>query len=299
MGQERQESFSFNEVSTNGKGIEVASQNFEGYDKTKINYYLFKPDSHAIAKLIFFHGGGAHGKLGYLQLAQTLKDRYNVETIIVDIRGHGSSEGKRGDCPKVNSLNKDINSIIRIAREGSDLPVYLGGHSSGGGLVMNYSSWKKKEAVDGYFFISPEFGYKSDTDRENRVPFATVKVWKFVINGMTQGLLLRHSPVVFFNFPEKVIEKNPLILTSITVNMSLALTPKKPKKQAQKITEPIAIFIGNQDELFDPNKVIEYAGMPSLTNKKTTFKIIENQKHLSILNEIGDEIGNTIAQWVK
>jgi acylglycerol lipase len=297
MGQDNQQAFSFDEIKRNGEDIDAEPQQFESYDRTKINYYQFIPDSSAIAKLIFIHGGGAHSSLGYFQLAQTLQKSFNIETLLIDIRGHGLSEGNRGDCPNVKSLYKDISSIIQIAKEGNSLPIYLGGHSSGGGLVLNYSSWKKKETVNGYFFISPELGYKSNTERQNRVSFATVKVWKFVINGISQGLLLQHSKAVFFNYPERIIEENPLMLTSISVNMAKALTPKNPKKQFQKITESIALFIGEEDELFEPQKLIEYANMPESKNNKTIAKILPNRKHLSILNDIGYTIGHTIKKW--
>lgn len=297
MAQENQQAFSFKEITGNGNNIAIPARNYESYDKTKINYYRFTPKKPAIAKLIFLHGGGAHSKLGYFRFAQVLRDSFAIETILIDIRGHGLSEGKRGDSPQVNSVYKDIDVIIREERNGNNQPIYLGGHSSGGGLILNYSSWKKKEKVDGYLFISPELGYKSNTERENRIPFATVKVWKFVINGMTQGLLMQHSDVVFFNYPEKVLQENPLILTAITVNMSKALTPNKPKKQFEKITEPIGMFVGEQDELLDPNKVVEYANLPFVKNKKSVSKIFINQKHLSILNDIGNEIGNTIIKW--
>ena len=79
--------------------------------------------------------------------------------------------------------------------------------------------------------------------------------------------------------------------------MSKALTPNNPKKQFQKIIEPIAMFIGEQDELFEPQKVIEYASLPVSKNNKTITKILINRKHLSILNDIGYEIGYTIKRW--
>jgi len=118
MSQENQQAFSFDEINGNGKDINIEPLQFESYDKIKINYYQFIPDSNAIAKLIFIHGGGAHSKLGYFQLAQTLKDSFKIETLLIDIRGHGLSEGNRGDCPDINSLYKDISSIILIAKTG-------------------------------------------------------------------------------------------------------------------------------------------------------------------------------------
>lgn len=295
----QEDSFSFEEIKGNGENITVMPQEKLSYDATKINYYRFTPEKAAIAKLIFIHGGGAHSKLGYFQLAQTLKDSFSVEAILIDLRGHGLSEGERGDAPSPKSLYKDISLFVQMARQENKQPVYLGGHSSGGGLLLNYVSWKKKEKVDGLFFISPEFGYKSNTEREDRVPFAEVKVSKFVINGMTQGLLMQHSDAVFFNYPEKVLIENPLILTAITVNMSKALTPKNPQKQFQKITDPIALFIGEDDELFESEKVIDYINYPTLKNNKTVSKLIPSETHLSILNNIGIEIGQTILQWNK
>ncbi|MCJ8289937.1 MAG: alpha/beta fold hydrolase [Crocinitomicaceae bacterium] len=296
VAQEDKPAFSFAELKDYQEDTNVLAQQIKSFDGTEINYYQFTPEKPAIAKLVFIHGGGVHSKLGYFHLAQTLRDSFAIETILVDLRGHGLSQGKRGDCPNVRSIYKDLNVIIQ-AKKDTNLPIYLGGHSSGGGVALNYSRWKKSEKVDGYFFVSPELGYKSDTEREGRIEFAEVKVWKFVINGMTQGLLMQHSDVVFFNYPEKILEENPLILTAITVNMSKALTPKKPVKQFKDITEPIALFVGEHDELFDPAKVIAYASLPTVPNKKTTASILKDQTHLSILNTIGIEIGHTVLKW--
>lgn len=297
QAQEPVKSFSFEDIKENGKHINSIAKTMLSYDNAKINYYQFTPDKPAVAKLIFIHGGGAHSRLGYFQLAQTLMDDFSIETFLIDLRGHGLSDGKRGDSPKVNSLYKDLNALIQKVNPKKRIPTYLGGHSSGGGLLLNYSSWKKRTDVDGFLFVSPEFGYKSKTERENRVPFAEVKIGKFVINGISQGLLMQHSKVVFFNYPKEILKDNPLILEAITVNMSKSLTPKNPIKQVQKIREPIALFIGENDELFEPKQVINYANLPLIKNNKTVTSIIPNQNHLSILNDIGTLLGQTILNW--
>lgn len=87
----------------------------------------------------------------------------------------------------------------------------------------------EKREVDGYFFIAPEFGYKSGTASPNQIPFATVQVWKFVLSVMTKGLLMSHSEAVRFHYPIWAVEQDPLLLTAITVNLALALTPSAPK----------------------------------------------------------------------
>ncbi len=299
MAQDKNQSFSYDELMPFQEDTSVLVKQIKSFDDTSINLYQFITRTKPVAQLIFIHGGGAHSKLGYFHLAKTLRDHFSIETILMDIRGHGYSGGKRGDCPRINSVYKDISICINEVKRDSCMPIYLGGHSSGGGLVLNYSSWYKKVDLDGYFFISPELGYKSDTKRLNRVEFADVKVWKFVLNGISQGILMQHSDVVFFNHPKSILNVTPRLLTSITLNMSKALTPKKPKKQFEAIRKPIVMFIGEQDELFDPIRVLQYSGFQRENEDKPIAKVIENQTHLSILNTIGSKIGETIYCWQK
>jgi len=79
--------------------------------------------------------------------------------------------------------------------------------------------------------------------------------------------------------------------------MANALTPLKPKEQISKIKEPLAIFIGEHDELFDPAKVVEYEKYQENKNSKSISKIITKANHLSILLKIGEKIGETINDW--
>ncbi len=295
QSQEKQ-SFSFSHFPKDST-FNITAKQFKTHDNKSLNYYHFATKDSAKATVLFIHGGGAHGKLGYSYLAQTLKDSFQVETYLLDLRGHGLSDGQRGGTPSSKAVWKDLKSFIKLIKAQSSKPVYLAGHSSGAGLVLNYNNWKKKESVDGYFFVAPEFGYKSDTEKENRVSFAKVKVWKFVLNGMTGGLLFGNSYAVYFNYPQTILEQQPLIVNKITVNMANALTPKKPKKQFTNITQPTGLFVGENDELFDTKKVLAYGRLSN--NSKSTSKVITDKTHLSILIDIGNELGVCIEKWLK
>jgi len=53
----------------------------------------------------------------------------------LDLRGHGNSEGRRGDSPNEDTFVKDLQSFYSFVEEqNKDLPIYLGGHSMGAGL---------------------------------------------------------------------------------------------------------------------------------------------------------------------
>ncbi len=264
-------------------------------DNLKITYYTFSPEK-PTAKLIFLHGGGAYSKLGYFHLAKDLKEKYNIQTILIDLVGHGKSDGRRGDCSSPKSVYEDIDQLAQLVNT-DNTPIYLGGHSSGGGMILNYKKWGKDSVFSGYIFISPEFGYKSKTEREGRTEFGDVKVWKFALNAMSFGLLFQHSYAVEFNYPEELIKAESLIVTKLTVNMANASTPKKPKKQIAVINKPIAIFVGKNDELFDPAKVVEYKEYQANKNPNSVSEIIDDENHLSILLNIGDKMGETINNW--
>ena len=75
---------------------------------------------------------------------------------------------------------------------------------------------------------------------------------------MSGGMLAGHKKAVIYNYPESVLAKNPKIVTFNTVNMSNALTPSSPKFQFSKL-QKYGLWIGENDEAFDPIKVIKFS----------------------------------------
>ncbi|RLC46079.1 MAG: alpha/beta hydrolase, partial [Candidatus Cloacimonadota bacterium] len=166
--------------------------------------------------------------------------------------------------------------------------------SSGGGLVLNYSTYKKREELNGYLFLSPHLGFRSETEIKNHPnPFATIKKDLFISNAMSGSDGNLHA--VFFNYSEEMLQETKNI-AAITVNMSNAITPSAPVNQIKKLDLPTAVWIGEKDELFNVNKVV------SLFTKHspgTYTKIIENEKHLSILVNAADYMGPWITDRIE
>ncbi|OUS00229.1 hypothetical protein A9Q84_02995 [Halobacteriovorax marinus] len=270
----------------------------KSYDETKLAYYKFNSTEQSDRAVIVLHGGGAHSLSGYQHLADTLSREYSTNVYLVDLRGHGRSKGRRGDAPRANSIKKDLKSFVKFTKKQNKL-VYVLGHSSGAGLLLNYISWKKKIEVDGYFFVSPQFGHKAKIERDNPTtpPFATIKLYKFIIAQSTFGLFYGHSPAVHFNYPAKVLARDPLINTFITRHMSVGMTPKKPVKQFKKIDQKYGLFTGERDNLLDPLKVTKYCDYATEDINKQSACEILYQGHLSILLKVGHNVGELILNW--
>lgn len=250
------------------------------------------------AMVVFYHGAGAHSGLIYPHVGVGLRDGYNIAVFTPDIRGHGSSSGSRGDAPEPELVWQDINSVIEHARKRyPSLPLYLAGHSSGAGLILNYSSWDQQKSTAGYFFIAPYLGFRSETEHDEPKPysFSSVSVYPFVINAMSGGLLMGHSKAVQYHFPQQVLDNNPKIVSFNTVNMSNALTPEAPDEQLRQL-QNYDLWIGDKDEAFDANKVIAFAEANRPRLAGSSLEKLADENHFSILLDIHQYIGDAIEQ---
>jgi pimeloyl-ACP methyl ester carboxylesterase len=265
-------------------------------DGIKLAYRAYVPKQPK-AGIIFYHGGGAHSAAGYQHVGAVLSAKYNIATFTPDIRGHGGSEGARGDAQNPNQVLKDISSlVIHIKKYYPHLRLYLGGHSSGAGLVLNYSGSAGKESVEGYVFLAPQLGFRSKTGRaDNPHPFAQVNVLPFIINGVTGGALLGHSKAVTFNYPAELLEADAGFVGYNTVNMANAVTPSSPREQLNQLKKPLGVWIGDSDELSDADKVVSFvkSAYPGAYVKK-----VLGEKHLSILIQGAQYIGPWILDTV-
>ncbi len=287
-----EEAFSFTELENTSAVESPELQYLKSCDGINLAYHEYFPEQ-VDAVLVFYHGGGAYSEAGYQHLGSGLSKQHNILVVTPDIRGHGDSEGRKGDTPNVHQVYEDITSFIQLMKQKyPDKKLFLGGHSSGAGLVLNYSNWKKNEEVSGYLFISPHLGFRSNTQKKEN-NFAIVKEDLFVSNSIsgTEG----NSYAVFFNYPKAVLQSTKNI-DSITVNMANAITPLDPAKQIEMLDRPAAVWIGAEDEVFMVDKVISIF---TKNNPSVYTEIIENEKHLSILVNISDYLGEWLQNELK
>src|SRR5205807_1814406 len=165
---------------------------------------------------------------------------------LFDIRGHGRSEGPRGDAPSSKQVFDDVDTACDFVRkQHPGCPLYLAGHSSGAGLLINYAANSKKQNVDGYIFLAPFLGSDAGTDikyEEKEKDFVhKAKGWALIGHALSKGVLFAHTPAVFFNY--SALQKNdPLLLSYYTCAMAFAVFPHNAKELLTKISAPCALF---------------------------------------------------------
>jgi alpha-beta hydrolase superfamily lysophospholipase len=265
-------------------------------DQTRLAYRAYVP-ANPVAIVIFYHGSGANSGAGYTPIGEALSERYGIATYLPDIRGHGLSGGDRGDTPTVGQVYKDTTSLIQhIRSQYPTTPLFLGGHSAGAGLVIGYANSINREPVAGYLFVCPDFGRKSNTVRLGGPnSFVSVLTKAFVVNSITHGLFMAHAYALRFNYSTEALQSGAGLIQYNTVDMALALNPQKPDQEFASIDRPFGLWIGANDEVMYPDRIVAFAQRATKVISSSQVEIVPNETHLSILKSIASKIG----PWVK
>jgi alpha-beta hydrolase superfamily lysophospholipase len=126
---------------------------FNARDHTKLAYRFY--DSSADRILIFLHGSSYHGA-AYHALALHLSQQDIAKVVTPNLRGHFMSGSRRGDVDYIGQLEHDIEDLIESLRsEGLRGPITIGGHSSGGGLVIRFAGGDSQAGASSYLLLSP------------------------------------------------------------------------------------------------------------------------------------------------
>jgi alpha-beta hydrolase superfamily lysophospholipase len=139
----------------NGPASRTAGR-FAARDGVDLHYLAWASDQPR-AGLIITHGFTEHAGR-YEHVGQRFA-RGGVSTYAFDLRGHGRSEGRRGDAPAFDSFLEDLAAFRRRVRglAPAGLPLFLLGHSMGGLIALRYLQEHPDEFA-GAIVIAPWLG---------------------------------------------------------------------------------------------------------------------------------------------
>ncbi len=148
------------------------------------------------AVVVLVHGLGEHIQR-YEHVAEAFARR-GFALLGFDQQGHGKTHGKRGVIAANNSLLRDIEAMVILAKQlAPEKPVYLYGHSLGGVEVLYYGL-NGREKVDGIMATSPGI----DPNIMSKMQRVLVRLLKPILprltidNGLDANALSRDDEVV-------------------------------------------------------------------------------------------------------
>lgn len=228
----------------------------------------WEPSTPSKIAVLVFHGITAYSGV-YDMIGVPLSDAgYNV--IGLDLRGHGLSDGKRGDYPNKERLLKDISETISFIKEKFPILILLG-HSLGNLVALEALKQQIKD-INGVIFMSvgkfikpaayPRMSFGQKLKTLFKIIFAYGKP---VLKYYREGMVGLNDPL--FNF-----QYTPRFLNILNASRFI-----KKFKFTETYNFPVLVCIADGDEIFSVESAHAFYDEILCDNKE--FNVIPNAKH--------------------
>ncbi|GAB4477137.1 MAG: alpha/beta hydrolase [Anaerolineales bacterium] len=250
------------------------------------------PEEKIRAVIGLIHGLGEHSGR-YAHVAARF-GRQGMAVMAFDLRGHGRSQGKRGDAPSFEAYMQDLSEFQKqIELRYAQLPVFLYGHSMGGLLLLNYLI-RDQPPIRGA--VASAAGLHTPLAQQ-KAKMALVQVLSSWLpqlalpSGLDANAISRDPEVV------QRYKNDPLVHSWVTLRMAQATIPAIHFvfEQAAAIKVPLLILHGTSDQLTFPS------GSEELAKRVPQAKLVlfEGLAHELHNEPEKEEVFQTVIQWMK
>ena len=269
------------------------SGHFTGWGGLQIYHDSWPAEIDPRGAVIVLHGYAEHsGRYGHV-IGYLNGQGYNVHAM--DLRGHGRSEGLRGDVVRFTDFVRDLATFVDLVRKKeTGLPLFLLAHSTGASVAAIYAA--HHGAALGGVVLSGT--YIRDAGTYDPFLTAIARILNFFVPFLPVQELdpnrQSRDPEVVAEFRKDALSYHGRVRVRMAVhflNMPRYVEPMLPQ-----VTCPALILHGGADELSLPdNSRVVYEGIAS-TDK--TLRVFDGVRH-EIYNEPEkDEVMAEVGAWL-
>ena len=247
------------------------------------------PPGASRGSILLTHGMGEHSGR-YNHVVQGL-NAAGVRVLTWDLRGHGRSEGRRGDIRRYGLLIDDLLEVWSLARSG---PIFLYGHSLGGQITLNFAVRHRPEAA-GLIITSPWL----------RLAFAPSR-WKLALAWMAAHLwpsFTQETDVVPARLSRDLdflmaMPDLHLIHHRMSARMFRALTAgaRRASRDAARLTYPILLVHGGRDPITSVSATEQL--FDSLRSADKSLVIVPEALHETHNDLCRESVLSQITAWL-
>lgn len=249
------------------------------------------PDGEAKAVVCLVHGLGGYANLtteliGYLVAA-------GCTVCAVDLRGHGRSEGKRGDAPVADCLDDVGRLVADAAGRFPDLPRFPYGISFGALLVLAYAL-RRPAAIDGVIATAAPL---HSALTQQRAKMALVRALGAVLPRLTLPSGIGIAEVTRNRQVVVELRSDPLFHTAISLGCARQTVAAMGTvlAHADRFPRPLLLLHGGADKINDPGGSVAFAAkVPA----DCTVKIYDGLYHAIEVEPEREQIYRDVTAWI-
>lgn len=262
------------------RNLEETHEQFTSTDGQTLFLRRWDPDSIVPQKkdiaILIFHGFTAHS--GAYNMAGIPISSGGYTTFGLDYRGHGLSDGNRGDSPNKERWISDLAESVKYVKSLGYPNVIILGHSLGvasaicaadaipdeiSGLILLSGAYEGKQGL-----VKPPTFYQKTKILASSIFRPSYQVVEYYRDGMTGS-------------------KDPLFNFRYTLRF-LTMIDVKQLRLPKDLNIPVLVGVGDMDELFDIDKVKEF--YDAVPGNKKEFLVMKNTTHARIPVESWEEV---------
>ena len=226
---------------------------------------ISSPGENVRALIVFVHGLGEH--IHRYEAWAGLLNREGIGFTGVDLPGHGLSDGIRGNIKDYSVTDEMIDILLESAGHTfPGIPIFLYGHSLGGGIVLDYLL-RKNPPLKGAIVTSPWLKLSFEP---SKFKLAVASLMKNLFPGLIQpsGLVVEH-----ISHDSEVVKKykaDQLVHDKISVSLfhSAMNAAGYSLAQASDLKVPLLIMHGSDDKICSPEGSREFAAKAPMAELK-------------------------------
>ena len=236
--------------------------------------------------VLLIHGLAEHSGR-YEQFIERLNQN-GISVFAMDLRGHGQSISKRGDCESINKVLTDVKCVVDYVKKHFKFEsIGIFGHSVGGLISALFASINNNE-LDFLVLSSPAVYCPDKLKIMKIVPYKILPFVKIKKKHSESQEMLEYSKK----------DKYALHKFSIRTVGVFFVEGQKLLQKKINITCPLLLVCGKQDILLtEQNEFLSF--MEKCSNKKNKFICYEDAKHRIVQNDGAEQRMSEIISWIK
>ena len=249
------------------------------------------PGENMRAGILLVHGIGEHIQRYSHWIEKFIEKGFGI--VGVDLPGHGKSDGKRGKLNSYSLTDEMLDFLIaEFKKTFPGIPLFIYGHSLGGGIVLQYILQKNPE-IKGAIVTSPWLRLSYEPAR---IKIIFARIMNKLYPSLTQpsGLVVSH-----ISHDQTVVDayiSDPLNHDKISAGLfhSADAAASYSLLHAEDLKIPLLLLHGSDDQISSPQGSRDFASK----TKMAELKIWDGGYHELHNEPFKDEVFMCIMNWI-